>query len=64
MQKLHKDFMYLRKPSILPKAYEASLKEMKRRVLFRKGVDSYVDKLNRIIDIEKDRRSNFINNQV
>lgn len=37
--KLRKDFNYLRKPSIVPKAYEASLSEMKRRVLFRVGLD-------------------------
>jgi hypothetical protein len=34
---------------------------MKRRTLFRKGMDSYVGKLKKIIDTEKDRRNNFIN---
>ena len=61
VQKLYKDFAYLKKPSILPKAYELSLIEMKRRTIFRKGVDSYVGKLKKIIDTEKDRRNNFIN---
>lgn len=37
---------------------------MKRRTLFRKGMDSYVGKLKKIIDTEKDRRNNFINTQV
>jgi hypothetical protein len=54
----------LKKPSILPKAYEASLKEMKRRIIFRKGVDSYYQKLKKVIENEKDKRTNFINSQV
>ena len=37
---------------------------MKRRLIFRKGLDSYVDSLKKIIDTEKDRRNSFINNQV
>jgi len=61
VQKLIKDFSYLKKPSILPKAYDASLKEMKRRVIFRKGLDQYVQKLKKVIETEKDRRTHFIN---
>lgn len=64
IQKLRKDFSYLRKPSILPRAYEQSLMEMKRRTIFRKGLDNYVNKLKKIIDTEKDKRNSFINNQV
>jgi len=64
IQKLRKDFSYLRKPSILPRAYEHSLAEMKRRTIFRKGLDNYVNKLKKIIDTEKDKRNAFINNQV
>ena len=37
--KLRKDFAYLKKPSIMPKAYEASIIEMKRRMIFRQGLD-------------------------
>ena len=54
----------MKKPSILPRAYEASLKEMKRRVIFRKGIDQYVSKMKMVIDTEKDRRTNFVNSQV
>lgn len=64
IQKLRKDFSYLRKPSILPRAYEQSLMEMKRRTIFRKGLDNYVNKLKKIIETEKDKRNSFINNQV
>lgn len=64
IQKLNKDFSYLRKPSILPRAYECSLIEMKRRMNFRKGLDSYVVKLKKVIDTEKERRNTFISNQV
>ena len=64
IQKLRKDFSYLRKPSILPRAYEQSLSEMKRRTIFRKGLDNYVNKLKKIIETEKDKRNSFINNQV
>jgi hypothetical protein len=42
IQKLRKDFAYLRKPSIVPRAYEASLSEMKRRKFFREGLNNYV----------------------
>lgn len=59
--KLVKDYSYLKKPSILPKAYEASLIEMKRRIIFRKGLDSYVTQLKAVIETEKDRRNNFVN---
>lgn len=45
IQKLRKDFAYLRKPSIVPKAYEASLSEMKRRKHFREGINNYVERL-------------------
>jgi hypothetical protein len=37
---------------------------MKRRVIFRRGLDTYVEKLKKIIDNEKERRNSFINNQV
>lgn len=56
--------LYLKKPSILPRAYEASLVEMKRRQIFRRGIDSYVAKLKKIIELEKDRRKSFVNSQV
>lgn len=62
IQKLRKDFSYLRKPAILPRAYEQSLAEMKRRLLFRKGLDAYVGSLKKIIETEKERRNSFINN--
>ena len=58
--KLRKDFAYLRKPSVMPRAYEASLSEMKRRMIFRQGLDNYVNKMKRVIDTEKERRQNFI----
>lgn len=64
IHKLRKDFSYLRKPSILPRAYEQSLVEMKRRLVFRKGLDAYVGNLKKIIDTEKEKRNSFINNQV
>ena len=38
--------------------------EMKRRTIFRKGLDNYVNKLKKIIETEKDKRNSFINNQV
>ena len=64
VQKLIKDFSYLKKPQILPKAYDASLKEMKRRLIFREGLDNYVQKLKKVIELEKDRRANFVSSQV
>ena len=59
--KLRKDFNYLRKPSIVPRAYEASLSEMKRRLMFRMGLDEQVAKLKKAIEVEKDLRTSFIN---
>ena len=50
-KKLRKDFAYLRKPSIVPKAYQASLEEMKRRTFFREGLNNYVNKIQKIIII-------------
>lgn len=38
--------------------------EMKRRVNFRKGLDSHVGKLKKAIDVEKERRNTFISNHV
>jgi hypothetical protein len=37
---------------------------MKRRVAFKKGLENYVNKLKKIIDGEKDKRTNFVNSQV
>jgi hypothetical protein len=37
---------------------------MKRRLLFRKGLDAYVGSLKKIIETEKEKRNSFINNQV
>ena len=54
----------MRKPSILPKAYEASLSEMKRRTAFRKGLDFQVGKLKKVIEIEKEKRNYFVNAHV
>lgn len=64
VQKLVKDFLYLKKPSILPRAYDLSLKEMRRRQLFKKGFDQIVAKLKVSIDKEKDKRTSFINTQI
>jgi hypothetical protein len=64
VQKLVKDFIYLKKPSVLPRAYECSLKEMKRRLIFRKGLDSLVGKLKVSIEKEKEKRRHFVNSQI
>jgi hypothetical protein len=37
---------------------------MKRRLIFRKGLDSFVGKIKAVLEIEKDRRTNFVNTQV
>jgi hypothetical protein len=37
---------------------------MKRRTFFREGLNNYVSKLQKIIEIEKDRRNSFIMNHV
>lgn len=37
---------------------------MKRRTIFRKGLDQYVSRLKAVIEKEKDRRQNFVNSQM
>ena len=49
LNKLKKDFQYIQKPSVVPSAYNQALAEMKRRLIFRKGLDFYLAKLKRVI---------------
>jgi hypothetical protein len=52
----------LKKPSLVPKAYEASLKEMARRRKYRLILDSATQKVKDFIRDEKDRRLEFRDN--
>lgn len=45
----------------MPKAYEAAVLEMKRRFIFRTGLDSHASKIKEIIQEEEAKRQNFIN---
>jgi hypothetical protein len=53
---LKSEINYLRKPSLMPKSYEQALKEIKRRQIFRKGLDDLVEQLKSVISDEKSKR--------
>lgn len=40
LDRLDRDFQYLRKPSLVPNAYDTALKEMSRRKKFRQILES------------------------
>ena len=60
LNKLDKDFSYLKNPSVLPTAYEKAITEIKRRRKFRKVLDEKYDKLHKLISTEKQARDVFI----
>ena len=59
--RLDKDFTYLKNPILLPRAYEQSLLEVRRRKRFRKVLDEEYKKLKSYIETEKQARSLFMN---
>ena len=58
---MQKDFQYLKNPCLLPKAYEQSLLEIKRRRKFRKILDETYNKMKQSIENEANLRSQFMN---
>ena len=56
IQKLSSNFTYLRKPWLMPKSYEESLVEIKRRTVFRHSLESTVGQIKKMIESEKSKR--------
>lgn len=52
LARMQKDFAYLKNPSYLPKAYEMSLLEIKRRRKFRKNLDEDFKRMKQNIEDE------------
>ena len=53
LERLERDFQYLKKPSFVPQAYESSLKEMTRRKKFRQILESDFAKLKQFVREER-----------
>ena len=62
IEKVEKDFQYLRKPAHVPQAYEIALKEMARRRQYRLTVDAVYSKLKDFIREEREKRTEFRDN--
>ena len=59
--RVQKDFNYLKNPALLPKAYEQSLLEIKRRRRYRKNLDEDIQRLTQAIKDEDNLRQQFMN---
>jgi len=57
---LEKDFSYLSNPSSFPQAYNASIIEIKRRIIFNKKLMKDFDRLKQLINKENVNRKQFI----
>jgi hypothetical protein len=60
IKNLVKDFSYLLNPSKFPDAYNSSLMEIKRRIIFNKKITKDFDKLKQIVSKENLNRKQFI----
>lgn len=59
LDRLDRDFQYLRKPSFVPNAYENALKEMSRRKKFRQILESDFGKLRQFVQAERVKRQEY-----
>lgn len=62
VDKLDKDFQYLRKPAHVPEAYNTALKEMTRRKKFRQLLERDYSKLKQFIREEQSKRQEYKDN--
>lgn len=53
LARLDKDFTYLKNPSLLPRGYEQSLIEVRRRKKFRRMLEEDMTRIKKYIDREK-----------
>lgn len=56
IEKVEKDFQYLRKPVHVPQAYETALKEMARRRQYRLTLDAAYSKIKDFMRDEREKR--------
>jgi chromosome segregation ATPase len=60
LQTLDRDFSYLSNPSQFPQAYQASLTEIKRRLIFNKKIGKDIERLKQLVVKENINRKQFI----
>lgn len=60
LQTLDRDFSYLSNPSQFPQAYQASLTEIKRRLIFNKKIGKDIERLKQLVVKENVNRKQFI----
>lgn len=60
LKRLEEDYDYLSNPSMFPKAYESSLVEARRRILFNRVIMSIKERMSEILNKENECRRKFI----